>query len=82
MGWYTLQLVLRTLSNCITIVPPAACEDLQVALLAPLERGGAGAGLISPSMDLLALINDRLHGEEKEGDQLGTDAHVSHIFYT
>uniref|UniRef100_A0A2P2I5C0 Condensin-2 complex subunit D3-like n=1 Tax=Hirondellea gigas TaxID=1518452 RepID=A0A2P2I5C0_9CRUS len=67
VGWLTLQQVVRVLCNSVKSIPVASCQQLAEVLLLPLKDVSVGAGLMPPIMDLLTLINNRLHGDEEPG---------------
>lgn len=85
MGAYTLQQVLKVLSNSIKHVPNDRAEALQKQLLEPVNNFLVGVELISSMMDTVTLLSYKLHGDEAEG-RLGWTgcyfvSHISIIWY-
>ncbi|XP_064083333.1 LOW QUALITY PROTEIN: condensin-2 complex subunit D3-L-like [Macrobrachium nipponense] len=67
VGSYTLQQVLKVLSNSIKNIPNDRAEALHDRLLRPITHFNVGAQLISPMMDTLTLLTYSMHGNEEEG---------------
>ncbi|KAF2366658.1 Condensin complex subunit 1 C-terminal [Trinorchestia longiramus] len=67
VGWCCLQQVMRVLCNSIKSIDAVECVELQELLLQPVLEVAVGATLMPSIMDLLALINTKLHGEEADG---------------
>ncbi|XP_066945116.1 condensin-2 complex subunit D3-L-like [Macrobrachium rosenbergii] len=67
VGSYTLQQVLKVLSNSIKNIPNNRGEALHERLLRPITHFNVGAQLISPMMDTLTLLTYSMHGNEEEG---------------
>ncbi|XP_047737385.1 condensin-2 complex subunit D3 [Hyalella azteca] len=67
VGWCCLQGVLRVLCNSIKSIPALECAELQELLLQPVKDVAVGATLMPAILDLLVLINVKLHGEDQPG---------------
>lgn len=67
VGSYTLQQVLKVLSNSIKHIPGNRGEALHERLLHPVTGFNVGAQLISPMMDTLTLLTYSMHGDEEKG---------------
>lgn len=82
MGAYTLQQVLKVLSNSIKHVPNDRAEALQKKLLEPVNNFSFGVELISSMMDTITLLSYKLHGDEAEGKLIKTkcDSDVSLLY--
>ncbi|XP_068212187.1 condensin-2 complex subunit D3-L [Palaemon carinicauda] len=67
VGSYTLQQVLKVLSNSIKNIPRSRGELLHERLLRPITSFSIGGQLISSMMDTLTLLTYSMHGDEVEG---------------
>ncbi|ROT83248.1 putative condensin-2 complex subunit D3 [Penaeus vannamei] len=91
VGAYTLQQVLKVLSNSIKHVPNDRAEALQKQLLEPVNNFLVGVELISSMMDTVTLLSYKLHGDEAEGQKdiekwvapllKMCDDHLKHILF-
>ncbi|XP_042861506.1 condensin-2 complex subunit D3-like [Penaeus japonicus] len=91
VGAYTLQQVLKVLSNSIKHVPNDRAEALQKKLLEPVNNFSFGVELISSMMDTITLLSYKLHGDEAEGQKAiekwvapllkMCDDHLKHILF-
>ncbi|KAK7047495.1 hypothetical protein SK128_023589, partial [Halocaridina rubra] len=69
VGTYTLQQVLKVLSNCIKDIPSSRAESLQERLLKPIKKIAVSAQLISPMMDVVTLLSYKMTDSEEEGQK-------------
>ncbi|XP_068227070.1 condensin-2 complex subunit D3-L-like [Palaemon carinicauda] len=67
VGSYTLQQVLKVLSNSIKHIPGHRGEALHERLLHPVVSFSVGSQLISAMMDTLTLLTYSMHGDEEKG---------------
>ena len=67
-GWYTLQHVLKVLSNSIQSVSVTACDELYPLLLKPLEKASIDTSLIPSFTDLLTLVTLKQNSKDKGTD--------------
>ena len=67
VGSYTLQQVLKVISNSVKHIPGSRLEPLREQMFKPVQDFSVKAELISSLIDAITLLTQLLEGDDEKG---------------